>query len=297
MNKSIKATIGILTLAILATMPVTSEQPQPSLGTIQDKLFETYSKIHDMAAELTAFKNSANTELTAIKGLTYGKSDFKTKWNADHQASDQKARQEWSILITKAASRFARRPEKFKKTLKNVLSARISTLSGLGEGTQGSSLREMLTNLVKVSLEVTDAELQKVPSQASYENFRMLVNNLNSVTNQRILESELDENEETIDKNEVARKKSGNKAITWSYVTVIFVLAVLVILILGFGMWFCYVCKRNRADAEATIRRAEIRNRRDTEGRIGVAVAHELQPFVQLPTAPPGLPPPLAYRQ
>ena len=297
MNKSIKATIGILTLAILATMPVTSERPQATLGTIQEKLYDTYSKIQDIARELTAFKSSANTELTAIKDLTYGKSDFNTKWSADLQASDQKARKVWSILIAKAASRFARRPEKFKETLKNVLSARISTLSGLGEGTQGSSLREMLTNLVKVSLEVTDEELQKVPSQASYENFRMLINNLNSVTNQRILESELDENEETMDKNEATRKESGNKAITWSYITVVFVLAVLIILILGFGTWFCYVCKRNRADAEASIRRAEIRNRRDTEGRIGVAVAHELQPFVQLPTAPPGLPPPSAYRQ
>ena len=282
MKLSIEAT-KVLILAMILTTPVKSEGEEVTLDLILLKIHEVYIRVH-----------AIDMELAVIKDSTFKTSTFKTEQDTERQVSDQQARQAWPILITKTVNRFASRPEKFKKILKSVISARISSSSGLGEGPQGGSLREMLISLVKVNLGVTSEQLQKVPTPASYEAFRDLVDNLNSVANQKILESELDKIaeaisnssmaiqeimeselvkiEKAISKCEKAIKDSEGKITiiqSLTYVTVIAVLANLVLLILG------------------AYNESENRQKRETERRIGAAVVHELQPFVQPPSGLP----------
>jgi len=230
-------------------------------------------------------KTTQATKLAEFRAVWQAQVDMSpdTTW----EASDKKRRETWPALITNTVKVFSSRSSAFRTILKSVLAARMSSLSGWAnrDVADGVGLSDTLTNIVKASLKLTSVELTKTPSRASYDAYRALISNIESITTQKVLQKEMDENEAVLIRS-------------WSQITVIAVVTVLIVLVIGFTAWFGYVCKRTHEDGEASARRAEIRLRRETEGRIAGQVAHELQPFVpQQPSAPPILQPPRLYSQ
>lgn len=257
------------------------------MALIRAKIDELRSSFSTIMAEVTSVKQ-LTTDLRADQAAKV--EELKATCRSPHsanpgwEASDQKRRPTWPILITKTVKAFSTRSSAFRTILKSVLSARMAVLSGWAsrDVPTGSSLSETLTNVVKASLNLNDEEYAKTPSQASYDAYRALINDVKHITNQKLLQKEVDENEATI-------KASGKKTDVirkWTLITVIAVILALIVLVVGFTAWFGYVCKKTQADEEASARRAEVRLRREAEGRVAAQVAHELQPFVPAPSAP-----------
>ncbi len=205
----------------------------------------------------------------------------------DWEKSDKKMRPTWPDLITRTIQRFSTQSKAFRSALKSVLATRLSNLSGWGLVTEGASMKDLLTNLLITSIGLAKEDLDKTPTRSSYDAYRDLVSNLKSTTAQEVLKSEINE-------NEAIATASGERTAAiqkWSYLIVITMFIVLFLVITGFASWFCFVCKRARADDEAQASRAEQRTQRLQErriaGQVAGQVAQEMQPFVPPPTAPP----------
>ena len=269
------------------------------VGTMKIMLSEVNSRASSLEAEVEILKRlSADLKTEHAAKMD----DLKAAWRAQlsspdkaWEESDKKPRATWPALITKTVKVFSSRSIDYRTILRTVLSSRMAALSGWAtpERTEGNSLSETLTNIVQTSLRLTPEQFAKAPSRASYDAYRALINNVESITSQKLLQQEVDQNEAAL---HVSSKKTDTIR-SWTQITVVAVITVLIILVIGFTGWFGYVCKKTQDEDEAATRRAEIRMRREAEGRIAGHVAHELLPLAPPPTAPPIIQAPRLYPQ
>ena len=250
------------------------------LGTISSKAENIEATLEEYETNMESLKLSWNKHEMLLKNL-------EGRWNI-HQTegvgttwenTDKKTRPIWSDLITKTAQSLGGQSKEYKDTLKSILTEKL--IDWGAEAVKGT-LKETLTHYLKVSLSLEPSDLQKIPTRVSYEAFRASMNNLKSMTSQRILKKEVDDNEEIV---KDSGKRTGEIQV-WTHVILGVMICVLVIVIISFSGWFCYVCKRTKADDEAQSRRADARAQRETEGRIAGQVVHELQPLAPQPSAP-----------
>ena len=183
----------------------------------------------------------------------------------------------WSVLLTKEFRGLNGQSDKYKVAYRGVMSERIRALDAIPKV---GSMREAIGQYAKLALGVEDNHLTMRPSVRSYLLFQDAMRNLRRVASQKILEQEVNENEDVI-------KKAGMMAGTiksWTYVNLFVVAAILLVLVLGFTLWFCWVARAKRNEDSAQRARSDARAEREAEMRIAGHVANEVLPLV--PTAP-----------
>ena len=243
--------------------------PAEETVTISDTI-----KIEEIRATLEGLAGKVDKTEPQIQNLYDKKVHESRKWDL----TDKRGLPIWSVILTKATRGLNGQSDKYKAAFRKLMSVRIDRA---GEIPTEGSLQESIAQYAKIVLGVRDDHLTMKPTKESYHLFKDAMRNLRSVASQRVLEQEVNE-------NEVVLKKAGNTAgaiRTWSYVNLIVVAAVLLILVLGFTLWFCWVARAKRIEDAAQRARAEARAERDTEMRIAGHVASEVIPLV--PTAPP----------
>ena len=241
---------------------------------------ETEDAIADLKTTLLTHTGQVEPQLTSMADWSTWIRDQKTS----RSLSDKKPLPTWSVMLTQTTKGLHGQSTKYKAAFRKVMADRVQTL---GEVPSEGSLRESIAQYAKYALGLEDSSMTKKPSRDSYLLFKDAIRNLRGVASQRVLEDEMNENEDVIKQ---AGKTAGTIR-TWSMVNLIIMATTLLILVLGFTLWFCWVARRKRIDDSEQRRRAETRAEREAEARIAGQVAHEMIPLV--PTAPP---PAGAYR-
>jgi hypothetical protein len=166
------------------------------LETIKSKAETIEATLDEYKTTMESLKTSWNNHETLLK-------TFEGRWNLQQaegvgstwEDTDKKTRPIWSALITKTVQSLGGQSKEYKDTLKRILTEKLVDWGA--EAVKGT-LKETLTHYLKTSLSLQSSDLQKVPTRVSYEAFRASMNNLKSMTSQRILKKEVDDNEEIV---------------------------------------------------------------------------------------------------
>ena len=255
---------------IMASIAISTRAQAVSTSDLLAKSIEIQGVVDLMKTNFDSHSDTVEDQLEDL----HGRSETR---KTNREKTDGRRLPIWSAVITRSTKGLSGQSTKYKAAFRKVIADRVSTLGDLpNEG----SMQESIAQYAKIALGVRDEHLSMEPSRESYIMYQHAIKNLREVASQRVLEDEVNENESVLQ----GTTRTANAIRTWSYINLAVVVAVLLILTLGFMFWFCWVARRKRLEDAAQRQRAGARAERGVEMRIAGQVAHEIAPLV--PSAP-----------
>ena len=261
--------IYYLIIVVGSTMNLTMASPT-QLDDIQEKAEAVETQLGLVRTKLTGHSAAVEDNLADLHQKAVNLQTEKDK-------TDKRTLPAWTVVISRSTRGLSGQSTKYKAAFRKLIDDRLKTMGDIKEG---RTLPESVAEYAKTALNIRDNQLNLEPSRRGYMMYQNAMKNLREVASQRVLEDEVNENETALRES----TETANTIKTWAYVNLIVVAAVLLVLSLGFILWFCWVARRKRLEDAAHRQRAGIRDKRGSEMRIAGHVA-EMVPLA--PSAPP----------
>ena len=258
--------IYYLILAVSSTMNLTEGVPSPP----------TQEEVAAIGTALQAVTTRLASHNTAVDSKLVKLGTASTDLQAEKNKTDKRPLPSWTMVISRSTRGLSGQSTKYKAAFRKIIDDR---LKNMGDDKEGRSLPELVAEFARTALKIRDDQMDLTPSRRGYMVYQNAMRSLRASASQRVLEDEVNENEAALKES----IKTANTIKTWAYVNLIVVAAVLLVLSLGFVLWFCWVARRKKLEDAAQRQRASDKAVRGTEMRIANAVA-EMVPLV--PSAP-----------